>query len=242
MNTTPLCSPVQQNVLDWLVYRGILSPIDRDEAVQEARRTGADIEALLLDRYHVPKDQFGAALSDYYQCPYLPYDERTAIQPDLLKALNRDYLKKSLWVPIARHGQLVDVLIHDPHNPERGWDVRRSFPGMTIRYSVGLRRDIEQCLGAVNDQGAGPSIGTILGELVQEIPLEPVPDQSPGTMDENDSAIVRLAGHLIMEADRLGASDLHLEPGSGKRDMIIRLRVDGTCFTYMKVPAAYRHR
>lgn len=240
LNATTLCSSVQQNVLDLLVYRGILSHIDRDEALQEARRTGADIEALLMDRYHVPKDQFGAALSDYYQCPYLPYDERTAIQPDLLKTLNRDYLKKNLWVPIARHGQVVDVLTHDPHDADRGWDVRRSFPGMTIRYSVGFRRDIEQCLDAVNDQGPGPSIGTILGELVQEIPLEPVPDQSTGTMDENDSAIVRLAGHLIMEADRLGASDLHLEPGSGRRDMTIRLRVDGTCFTYMKVPAAYR--
>jgi len=231
---------IEQNVLDSLVYRGTLSQADLDNAGEEARRGGLDLEALLLDRYQVPKDLLGAALSDYYQCPYHPYDERTVIDVSLLKTLNRDYLKKNLWLPIARRGQLLDVLTHDPHDLERGWDVRRSFPGMTIRYAVGLRRDIEQFLQAMKEQEAGSSIGTILNELVQDIPIEPIPDALYGPIDENDSAIVRLANHLITEADRVGASDLHIEPFTDKKETAIRFRVDGTCFTYMQVPAAYR--
>ena len=231
---------IEQNVLDVLVCRGILSQIELDRAVEEATRGGVDIEGLLLDRYQVPKAVLGAILSEYYQCPYLPFDERTVIDIDLVRTLSHDYLKKHLWLPIARKGQLLDVLTHDPHDLERGWDVRRSFPGMTIRYSVGLRRDLEQFLDALTSQGGGSAMGTLLSELVEDVPPEPALELSAGPIDENDSLIVRLTSHLITEADRLGASDLHLEPSLGKKDMNIRFRVDGTCFTYTKVPAAYR--
>lgn len=231
---------IEQNVLDVLVCRGLLSQAELDRAVEEATRGGIDIETLLLDRYQVPKAVLGAILSDYYQCPYLPFDERTVIDSDLVRTLSHDYLKKNLWLPIARKGQLLDVLTHDPHDLERGWDVRRSFPGMTIRYSVGLRRDVEQFLGALASQGGGSAIGTLLSELVEDVPPEPAPELSAGPIDENDSLIVRLTSHLITEADRLGASDLHLEPCTGKKDMNIRFRVDGTCFNYTKVPAVYR--
>ena len=236
----PFRFPLEQNVLDSLVCRGVLSQQDLDRAIEEAKDGTQDLETVLLDRHQVPKHLLGAALSDYYQCPYLPYDERTVIDGELIKALNHDYLKKNLWLPVARRGQFLDVLTIDPHDLEKGWDVRRSFPGLTVRYAVGLRRDIEQFLSAVKGQGAGPSIGMILSDLVQDMSLEVEQELSSTPIDENDSAVVRLANHLIVEADRLRASDIHIEPFTDRKDTAIRFRVDGSCFTYMRVPAAYR--
>lgn len=231
---------IEQNVLDALVYRGVISQADVLAALDDSKDSGLDLEMLLLDRYHMSKDILGSALSDFYQCPYLPYDERTVIDADLLKPLNLDYLKKNLWLPIARRGSLIDVLTSDPHDLEKSWDVRRTFPGMTICYAVGLRRDIEQFLHLATGQGTSGSIGAILGELVNEIHHEQAVDSLSGGIDENDSAIVRLTNQVILEADRLGASDIHIEPYADRKDMAVRLRVDGTCFTYMKIPAAYR--
>jgi type II secretory ATPase GspE/PulE/Tfp pilus assembly ATPase PilB-like protein len=231
---------IEQNVLDSLVYRGIISLSDVLMAVEDSKDGSVDLETVLLDRYHVPKDALGSALSDFYQCPYLPYDERTVIDADLLKSLSLDYLKKNLWLPITRRGSLIDVLTSDPHDLDKGWDVRRTFPGMTIRYAVGLRRDIEQFLHLARGQGTSGSIGTILGELVNQIHLEPAIDPVSGGIDENDSAIVRLTNQVIVEADRLGASDIHIEPYADRKDMAVRLRIDGTCSTFMKIPAIYR--
>lgn len=236
----PVHSAIEQNVLDSLVYRGMISLSDLSAAVDESAAGEIELETLLLDRYAVPKEALGSALSDFYQCPYLPYDERTAIDRELLKNLNADYLRKHAWIPVARRGSLVDVLTTDPNDLERGWDIRRTFSGMTIRYAVGLRRDIEQFLLAATGSNASGSIGAILGELVQEIQFEQSADVPVGGIDENDSAIVRLTSQVIAEADRLGASDIHLEPYADRKDMTVRLRVDGTCFTYMKIPAAYR--
>lgn len=231
---------IEQNVLDALVYRGVISQSEVLAAVGESKNGAFDLETVLLDRYHVPKHALGSALSDFYQCPYLPYDERTVIDAELLKTLNPDYLRKNLWLPIARRGSLIDVLTSDPHDVDKSWDVRRTFPGMTIRYSVGLRRDIEQFLYLAKGQGASGSIGAILGELINEIQHEPGIDPVSGGVDENDSAIVRLTNQVIAEADRLGASDVHIEPYTDRKDTVVRLRIDGSCFTYMKIPSAYR--
>ncbi|MBU6435428.1 MAG: GspE/PulE family protein, partial [Nitrospirae bacterium] len=100
--------------------------------------------------------------------------------------------------------------------------------------------DIEQFLHIARGQGTSGSIGAILGELVNEIHLEPTIDPVSGGIDENDSAIVRLTNQVVLEADRLGASDIHIEPYANRKDMVVRLRVDGTCFTYMRIPSAYR--
>ena len=227
-------------MLDTLVCRGILTQADMAAAIDGAHEHGLDLEAVLLDQYCVPKEALGTALSDFYQCPYLPYDERTTVNADLLKPLNLDYLRKNAWIPIARRGSLVDVLTNDPHDLDKGWDVRRAFPGLTIRYAVGLRRDIEQFLLMATGQTASSSIGTILNELVSEIHVEERNEGSICPIDENDSAIVRLANHVITEADRVGASDIHIEPYADRKETAIRFRVDGTCFTYMRIPATYR--
>lgn len=236
----PSAFTIEQNVLDTLVYRGLLSQAELERAKKDAEEGNEDIETLLLHRYHVPKNELGAVLSDYYQCPYLPFDERTVIDVDLLKTLNLDYLRRNLWLPIARRGRIMDVLTQDPHDVEKGWDVRRSFPGMSIRYAVGLRWDIERFLDVVKKPELSPHICTILNELVEDLPLESVSVPESGVIDEHDSAIVRLANHLIAEADRLGASDLHIEPYADRKETCIRFRVDGSCFTYMRVPAGYR--
>jgi len=234
------CRTIEQNVLDALVYRGFISQADVLAAVHDSKDNSLDLETILLDHYGISKHALGSALSDFYQCPYLPYDERTVIDADLLKTLNLEYLKKNLWLPITRRGSLIDVLTSDPHDLDKGWDVRRTFPGMTIRYAVGLRRDIEQFLHLATGQGTSGSIGAILGELIKEIHLESDIDSVSGTIDENDSAIVRLTNQVIAEADRLGASDIHIEPYADRKDMTVRLRIDGTCFTYMRIPAANR--
>jgi len=226
--------------LDCLAYRGLISQDDLDVAVKEALSREVDLETVLLDKFRVPKSDLGAALSEFYQCPYVPFDERTVIDPDLLKNLSFDYLRNSAWIPLKRQGTVLDVVINDPHDLDKGLDIRRAFPGVTVRFSVGLRRDIEQYILVVTGQADGASITEILGELVNEAGSERNSEADKGDVDENDSAIVRLANQVIADAYRLSASDVHIEPYSDKKETAVRFRVDGTCFTYMRIPAVYR--
>jgi len=229
-----------RSLLDCIAYRGLIKQSDLDAAIEESLSREIDLESLLLDKYRVPKSALGSALSEFYQCPYVSYDERTVIDPELLKNLSFDYLRRNAWIPLKRQGTVLDIVINDPHDLEKGLDIRRAFPGTTIRFSVGLRRDIEQYLLVATGQANGGSITEILGELVDEAGVERSTEGESGEIDENDSAIVRLANQVIAEAYRLGASDVHIEPYSDRKETAVRFRVDGTCFTYMRIPAVYR--
>src|SRR5207249_9891772 len=61
-----------------------------------------------------------------------------------------------------------------------------------------------------------------------------------GELDENDSAVIRLANQIIVDAYKARASDIHIEPYGGQKDTVIRYRIDGTCVEYQKIPGVYR--
>ncbi len=231
---------IEPRAYDPLIHEGFIRQADFVKAVQESQGGLTDLEGVLIKKYRVPKSVLGKTLSTFFDCPYIPFDERTLANPQLLNNLSHDYLRKHHWLPMKQQGDILDVLIDNPHDLSGGHDVQRAFPGLTIRYALGLRCDIERFLNATIGDTDGGSISDTLGELVNDAHQEESLDIDSEGFDENDSAIVRLANQIIVEAYRHEASDIHIEPYSDRKETAIRFRMDGTCSTYMRIPAIYR--
>jgi type II secretory ATPase GspE/PulE/Tfp pilus assembly ATPase PilB-like protein len=230
---------------DYLVANNRITQAELDTAIADARKGQTDIETLLIEKYKVQREDLGKSLSQFYKCPHTEYSERTIIDPELLKPLNVDYLKKNFWTPLKRDKNVIEILIDDPNDLEKIQDIKRIFPGQSIKLAVGLRRDILQFLRAATgepDATAKGDFASILTELEGEaVDQKATEDQSAGAaLDENDSAIVRLANQIIADAYRLGASDIHVEPYGEKKETVVRFRVDGSCEEIMKIPPSYR--
>ena len=56
-----------------------------------------------------------------------------------------------------------------------------------------------------------------------------------------DNELVKLVNKVIVDAYRMGASDIHIEPGPGKAKTQIRVRKDGSLMNYIEVPSTYRN-
>ncbi|MEK7268459.1 MAG: GspE/PulE family protein [Nitrospirota bacterium] len=228
---------------DHLVANNLITQAELDSAIAEARKGPMDLESLLIEKYKVPRDELGKSLSQFYKCPHMEYNERLLLDPDLLRTLNVDYLKKNFWAPVKRDKSGVEILIDDPNDLDKVQDIKRSFPGQNLRFAVGLRRDISHLLRVATgqpDPTTKGSVSDILGELISESQAEQAEELSTGGVDENDSAIVRLANQVIADAYRMGSSDIHIEPYGEKKETMVRFRVDGNCFEYMKIPPSYR--
>jgi len=233
---------------DLLVTNSRITQNELDNAIAESRKSiSSDLESILIEKYKVPKVDIGKSLGQFHKCPYIEYSDRTIVDVELLKNLNVDYLKKNHWMPLKRDRTAIEILTDDPGDLDRVADIKRTFPGLNIRFAVSLRRDIVQFLNAATGQGdAGgrkldENVSDILGELTSEAQAEAMEDASGGGgLDENDSAIVRLGNQIIADAYRQGASDIHIEPYGDKRETLVRFRVDGDCFEYMKIPQSYR--
>src|SRR5215510_10429581 len=233
---------------DLLVTNGKISQNELDNAIAEARKSiSSDLESILIEKYKVPKLDIGKSIAQFHKCPYIEYSERTLVDIELLRNLNVDYLKKNHWMPLKRDRTAIEILTDDPGDLDRVADIKRTFPGLNIRFAVSLRRDIAQFLNSATGGGDGSgrkldeNVSDILGELVTEAQAEAMEESGMGGgLDENDSAIVRLANQIIADAYRQNASDIHIEPYGEKRETLVRFRVDGDCFEYMKIPQSYR--
>jgi len=232
---------------DRLVTNNHIAQNDLDNAIVESRKGLSDFESILIEKYKVPKLEIGKSLAQFHKCPYIEYSDRTIVDIELLKNLNVDYLKKNHWMPLKRDRTAIEILTDDPGDLDRVADIKRTFPGLNIRFAVSLRRDIAQFLGSATGQGEpsntrklDENVSDILGELVNENQEAAAAEEAGGGLDENDNAIVRLANQIIADAYRQGASDIHVEPYGEKRETLVRFRVDGDCFEYMKIPQSYR--
>jgi type II secretion system (T2SS) protein E/GAF domain-containing protein len=180
---------------DLLVTNGKITQNELDNAIAEARKSiSSDLEGILIEKYKVPKMEIGRSIAQFHKCPYIEYSERTLVDIELLRNLNVDYLKKNHWMPLKRDRTAIEILTDDPGDLDRVADIKRTFPGLNIRFAVSLRRDIAQFLNSATgggDTGAGrkldENVSDILGELVTEAQAEAAEDSGlGGGLDEND--------------------------------------------------------
>ena len=225
---------------DYLLAQHRITQDELSSAIAESRRRQVDVESILLEQYKVPKSELGISLSQFYRCPFMEYDERILPPPDLMKDLKHEFLKRNYWLPIRREDDGILVLIDNPQDLQRVDSISQALKNRKIKLAVGLRKDILLYLGAASGEYASKdSIGNILGELKDEGGYDSL-EASAGELDENDSAVIRLANQIIMDAYKSRASDVHIEPYGAQRDTVIRYRVDGGCLEYQKIPGAYR--
>jgi type II secretory ATPase GspE/PulE/Tfp pilus assembly ATPase PilB-like protein len=228
---------------DLLVANNVISAKDLAEAMITARKTRKPVESVLMSAYSVSKEDIGKALSAHYKTRFVPFDEKMPIPGQLLKGIRPGYLKSNGFVPIAQEGERVTVVMEDPtYLPARD-AIKRIIPAKSYEYCVSLREDIYQIidlffniktLDYIKDGG---SIEDILGKLEG---ADDEYDEEMERISEEDSAIVQLVNKMIYDAHGRGASDIHIEPGQGKNNALIRFRVDGVCQIYQTIPYTYK--
>jgi len=98
---------------DYLISSGLITQVELDATIKEAREKQKEIESLLMEKYKTPRKEIGKSLSLFYKCPFLEFDERVFIPPDLVKNISLNYLKANYWIPLRRSEDSVDVLIDD---------------------------------------------------------------------------------------------------------------------------------
>jgi type II secretory ATPase GspE/PulE/Tfp pilus assembly ATPase PilB-like protein/GAF domain-containing protein len=236
---------------DYLVADAVLSAAEFELATRTARRKGIDIEEVLLDEFQVSVAALGKALSSFFGVPYEPYRSDRLKPTELLKNLRREYVESSHWIPIEETQEGLMILTTDPERIQASRVVNNIFSKSRLVYKVCSQREFKQTLdlfyggGAVSDGSGGMVVDessmddllTSLGGEEEEISGVSQEDVSAAA----DNELVKLVNKVIVDAYRMGASDIHIEPGPGKAKTQIRVRKDGSLMNYIEVPSTYRN-
>jgi len=225
---------------DFLITRGLISEEDMEASWREAREQKEPIEYYLMRKHRISKDDIGHSFEEFYRCRFITYNEKTTIPGDLIKNLNKDYLRRELWVPLEKINDNIHVIVDDPNNILKRDAIENLLKTKKVKYDVALPEDILKYINLFfytsDDQS---SFVDLLGRLDEE---DSGYDDDDGTemVTESDSVIMQLVNKIINDACLRGASDIHIEPNVGKKNVEIRFRVDGDCGIYQTVPYNYR--
>jgi len=245
-----------------------ISPQEMSAALTAARDQQQPLGTVLLERFHLSKEEAGQALSQHYKCPFAEFNETVVIPPSLLRGISTKYLRTHYWLPLRSGDGWVEVLIDDPQSFSKIQDIKRTFPGKEIRTVVGFRDDITKYIAKyISTRG----VNVISKQAVSSAPDAP-PSFSPdshlappsfwegrgdskpreevvgavideateeGLVDENDGTVIRIVNQLVADAAKAGVSDIHIEPYGPKKDTIVRFRMDGVCYEHQRIPAEY---
>lgn len=209
-----------------------------------ARKLKRTVESILMSDFSVPKEYMGKSLSEFYNTNFISYDPHMPIPGDLLHNLRPGFLKYNGFVPIKKEEDKVIVAMEDPNFLPARDVIAKILPGNRFEYWVSTKDDIEKIIDLFfNVKKMTPltdstSIESLLTKLETE---ESEEEEEEEFFSEEDSAIVQLVNKIIIDAYNRGASDIHIEPQSGKKPVLIRIRVDGICQVYQTVPYVYKN-
>ncbi len=139
---------------------GTLARNKLSEAISAADARAVDLETVLIREYGVPRLRVIQASANYYGCPFVEYDERLPVPPELLAGLDSDRLFLSHWFPIAKEGDTVIIAANDPANPEIPDEVRKFFGSVKYEFRFALREDVRWFIKEFLHTKPGHIIGT----------------------------------------------------------------------------------
>ncbi len=143
-----------------LLDRGVLTEQQLRAAETTAIARGIELERALIREFGVPRRILLQALSGYYNCPFVEYDEKMPIPPELLSGLDGDRLSMSQWFPIIRDGDTVVIAANNPEDRTVLDEVRKYIKAERYEFWVALAEDIQWFIQDFLHAKPGHLIGT----------------------------------------------------------------------------------
>ncbi|WP_350132903.1 GspE/PulE family protein [Nitrosomonas sp.] len=237
-------SQLLKSKYDYLILDAIISAPELELATRSARKKGCDLEDVLVDEFRMSLPLIGKALASFFQVKYEPFRADRIKPADLLKNLKKDYVESNALLPIDETEDGLILLTLDPERVKSQRIANTIFPKHKIVYTVTTQREfnatVEQFYGGSQDEIGTGDINEMLTNLGTE-DVEEITGEIEESSAATDNELVKLVNKIIIDAYKMGVSDIHIEPYSGKEKTKVRFRKDGSLMPYIEVPAGYRN-
>ncbi|MFC1496854.1 GspE/PulE family protein [Verrucomicrobiota bacterium] len=222
-----------------LIRRNVVPDDVLETAREEAKSSGLTLERYLVENDLVRGDQMTLAISEYLGMQPISLAH---FIPDLqlIETLPRQTLSKHQIIPITQTGKNLTVALGDPFNI-MAIDELHIQTGLDITSLVASEQEVSKVLEQTKVQEAGAlDMEDIMNEEedggMSVGSQEELEQQSLEEMMESaeDRPVIRMVNMILIEAIKLGASDIHIEPQEDK--VRLRYRVDGVLIEHPSIP------
>lgn len=195
-------------------------------AQQKADELHKPLQEYLIEQKIISNEQLAQALALTLNIPYVEKIDEAIVNPELLGKVPFRFLRENTIIPVKMQGKLF-FIIADPLQFQPA-DQLRVLLGEQAQLAIAPAKVINDAINRLY-----PLEGTkqMIEELGQagEIEEEAV---EFGEIDERsilgaaqEAPIIKMVNHILFQAVKLSASDIHIEPL--EKELQVRYRIDG---------------
>jgi type IV pilus assembly protein PilB len=209
----------RKKIGEMLIAEGLLTSEQLDTALEEQRRHGGRIGAILKSLGFVTEEGMIKTLGRQTGIPHQVLST-VIIDSDVVTLVPELMARRHQAIPLHKKGRVLTLAMVDPLNVVALDDIARAT-GLEIQPVVATEQDVMRAI----ERQYGMS--STIQEAVKN--LEPLETDEPSTAEAErlaeDTPVVRFVTTVIKQAVHEGASDIHIEPDA---DVLrVRHRVDG---------------
>lgn len=215
-----------------LVVAELLTEQTAQKAYEQARRDKVSLVHHLVESKLLKSITVAEVASDQFGIPFL--DLSTLEKESQPKGLvSEKLIRQHCALPLWRRGNKLFVGISDPTNHQAITDIQFST-GLTTEAILVEDDKLTNAIDKFFDShsGMGDLADVDLGLEIEAV--DESKETAIGGQDADDAPVVRFVNKMLMDAIRLGSSDLHFEPY--EKIFRVRLRTDGILHEVAKPP------
>ena len=214
-------------LVDILIDLGFVSPDQVAALRPEAQSSGVGLVDLMVANKLVRPADVTQAKAAHFGAEVVNLSD-LKIPDDVIATIPRHIARKYRVVPVFKLDSSLTVALADPSDLDT-IDSLTHLLRMEINLQVASEADIETALTRYYAERGGVAADPRYSQVIQELTDEHVEIQAAEAADggvvEADAPLIKLVNSLIVEAFKMRASDIHLEPL--QKTFRVRYRIDG---------------
>jgi len=221
----------------FLIAQGAVTSEQVQDALQEQRETGHQrlLGEILVSKKYCDEEQIAMALAQSYGVPFAKVSPRLC-DPKVFDTLPREFLDEHVVLPLFRVQNILTIALSEPANLFL-IDQIEQISGYKVQVVCTTDKDIKATI-----QAYSPTENVfIMDDIPEEAEQETLEIVEKNTRDAgflkaagSQTSVIQLVNHVLCEAVKCNASDVHIEPDESS--LRIRFRIDGRLYEKMKPP------
>ncbi|MEO9302566.1 type IV-A pilus assembly ATPase PilB [Acinetobacter pittii] len=206
-----------------LVEEKHVSATTMQTALDAAKRAKRDTVAYLIEEVHLSPSLLAETISIEFAEPYFDLDvyDTSQIPKDLV---DKKLILKHRVLPLIQRGQILYVATSNPSNIE-AIDAIRFNSKLMVEPVIVEHHKLEKILSQQFTEESSFEFSDEEFDLDVDLEAPPSQEDEEETPQGDEAPIVKYINKLLIDAIRMGASDLHFEPY--EKSYRVRYRVDG---------------
>ncbi len=213
-------------LIDSLIEMGYVTEEQLEPIRAEADSTGEGVVDTLVAKGILTPAIVGQAKAAHFGAEFIELDE-LQLSDDVIEAVPRHIAKRFNVVPVRKEDDAVVVAMADPSDLDT-LDGLQAALNVQVIPAVATQEDIEAAISRYYGTRGDDSVSKMIQDITEgEVDIGTIEalQTDDGSVVDADAPIIKLVNSIIVEAFKMRASDIHLEPLA--HTFRLRYRIDG---------------